>query len=1071
MKNWFLLSKFANEENNKATVDAPSSDLPKAKVEPQTVFPSKSNTPEPFSTKSVPIENNNLDNSAIDTRFQAQSILMTVDGRVQTQLLRHVFNRLSVKFLSNVKEFVDFLRWLQYRALELGNINLSQTKFWEIYQNPDAAIKLYTEMLSQNILQIHVFFSGNEPPSLKSDIKFKALQFVHLWHAGWAEDLRQKFKNDNKDLFSSRTFFVEIARAISNTNFDKLRIEMMTDDDCLEFIRNLTPTTNANVDVAARFVATNLEYWENCSPEMQKNPEVAMIAIKKATKNHPQLILNILKEEELLNSKEFCHDLLLTCGNFVMEHAKDLFATNRNLMLMALDMAERRVITIPTTWKNNLSIFLYYMNDGEIMSSAAFYFPQLLLNINPSLPEYEEIARRAIYKDSNAIRYLDHNTKNYNKIVLETILDKKDEAFVRFVLLNTPFIQSDCSIQHSLLEHFSDGLFSALSDKCRSDKKVAIEAISRYARNFDYVGSKLENDEEIFDYMLAHNLEELVSCNRFIRKIQYEESDYVDRIIDHLEKEYKSLVAINKDTGQPYIDTNSIFYKIVRDLNAKQFTLDLVKRILPRFVDTQNFLSAAKSRSLTTQSEIIEYVFNIMKQEFATGKFEALREWPRLWNLPENAIDDLVQKYSKAVNYLPTYLKNQDKYFNLLLREKQNASPQIFMPKNVGLHKFKSQTTEKIVAEIQKLTQKIQELRKSLTTQSGDQKKITQQEISSLQKQIKNLRQQTKQFSDEEVANIGEFENKIDSMLHEEDATDIYVGGEDVWPGDAGQNFAGEDEKVLLVYPSADLFGKFKDDPLVIDFLRSLPNSSHFRNLTNPIGWALVYEIPEKSAWVINQLQSDMMATLRTFAPSVSKDSLESLLENIYRNKSFAITVADIIQKNDGGDFSYLEKRIRSGTSIDSMLEIDPNAEITRENISQFLLNVQKDLKEYDRSLLNEYVPIEVEDARPAFNEVQQNYIYDKLKYLMNNWPYLVFHYVWKKAKEANIKNLYMNTSSTLVGGLGTRAREIYYEILPKNLGFEKVDEVLRHDSEETFWYRKANTVGWYKNMAVRGIG
>ena len=403
-----------------------------------------------------------------------------------------------------------------------------------------------------------------------------------------------------------------------------------------------------------------------------------------------------------------------------------------------------------------------------------------------------------------------------------------------------------------------------------------------------------------------------------------------------------------------------------------------------------------------------------------------------------------------------------------------------YFPKNVGMQAQKSTklqqqkqiAKEKTENEVAALQRQIELTKQVMQTADTAEKPQINRAISKLQNQLNDAKKRLSQLKETQ---------QLDTLLEQEDTTKKFILKIQDWPSGSGQNFIKkQDEIVVLLYWSEELLQKFAEDDLLRIFIRSPLRYEHFVDITRPIGWALINPHHDKNTWIINQIQSDIFANFKSKYAEV-----KGRVETAFRNKNgylntlrkpkyrdlLALLGTAILEDFDVNlpDLSVFdyEKKLNYSVPLDE--------EKTARNIEEFLNSQTEYLESQRENLMRANIYYMYSDMikdnidLQDLNLLQMDNIANKLNWIMSRWPNLVFHNVWKQAKAAGIKNLYMNTSQTVDSQMSEGGKNQYYEILPESLGFDKVDADLRGRNER-FWYRQANTHGWYKNIGIRGF-
>jgi hypothetical protein len=330
-------------------------------------------------------------------------------------------------------------------------------------------------------------------------------------------------------------------------------------------------------------------------------------------------------------------------------------------------------------------------------------------------------------------------------------------------------------------------------------------------------------------------------------------------------------------------------------------------------------------------------------------------------------------------------------------------------------------------------------------------------------------------------------EQEIDAiLLDQSDISRPLRVEEKKWPAGWGQNFiSNRDEKVILVYWDKELYSSYAEDPLILRLLSHSPRASHFFDLTSPLGWALVYTDSlahanqkddgnfEENTWVINQIQSDIFTDFRHIMKEVQEreQGKEIDLMNPQQGKITTEELDIRLNANNRSGYINILRQPEYSEILNNLLS-NPNQitelpeAITEEEANIAIAeNIENLTRLRDQGILD----LEGKEQLRDLSLAQLKYIEDKLGWLINNWPNIVFQNVWTQAKKHGVKHLYMNSSDTVYGGLSNSAKKIFYEDYPRNWGFEKVvTDELRNKGEERFWYRKAdkndiNKNNWYR--------
>lgn len=293
---------------------------------------------------------------------------------------------------------------------------------------------------------------------------------------------------------------------------------------------------------------------------------------------------------------------------------------------------------------------------------------------------------------------------------------------------------------------------------------------------------------------------------------------------------------------------------------------------------------------------------------------------------------------------------------------------------------------------------------------------------------------------------IGRIDKKYPDLANSAErltATLVEYGVEEqVWPGDAGQNFVeGMDEIVLAIHLPQSLYVEYSKDPTMRKFLNI--HSAHFDSIRSPLGWALVHktEVNEEPAIVINQIQSDILPRFHRVEHSMTPS--QPITEEEVRERLIA---------NNRRGFANNVDIVRLLAQHPDQIEELPN--LTDANQAQnWIQRHQEEVQNLvELGLLN---PEAIQGDEDELSPQEMKYIREKLSTLVQEWPAIVYEAVKQKAKELGIRKVYMNTSETVSGGSHKKKREYFYETLPSQWGFKKERVHLPgRKQEEELWHK-----------------
>ena len=544
------------------------------------------------------------------------------------------------------------------------------------------------------------------------------------------------------------------------------------------------------------------------------------------------------------------------------------------------------------------------------------------------------------------------------------------------------------------------------SEELRNNPIIVLEAVKKEGMALIYASEKLRNNPEI--------ILEAIKENAYALNYASEELRNNKEIV---------LVAIRKD-----------------GLVLRYASLELRN-------NTEIVLEAVKENGTALQYTSLELRNNteIVLEAIRENSFALKYASEELRNNKEFVLEAIKQN-TDTLKYISEELRNNPEFIKPLLISDSNFN-----------YSEKTSQYQSLKGKFLDISNKIIQLREELNTSNN--KEQTNNEIGKLESQLKKL----KQYS---LAENVMTEKEIDEILlgNSEDSKTLNKR-EYLWKKDSGQNFTDADEKVLIVDWSKDLYNEYINDKLINKFISHKPEYSHFSSIFSPLGWALVYEKDDKT-WVINQIQSDIVSDFRHILDEVSEEK-----HHVVSNK---VTIDELeiqLNANNRGGYINILQQDRYRNVLISMLN-NPNLMFELREAGteeEALLNISQDQTTMQNLVDQNILSTKGKDTLSDLNIEQLEYIEDKLSWIINGWPNIVFQNVWLQAKENGIENIYMNTSETVSGDLSERARKVFYESFPKSWGFQRVKTNLR-GKEEELWYRKAKKNNWYKIAQTEDI-
>lgn len=267
---------------------------------------------------------------------------------------------------------------------------------------------------------------------------------------------------------------------------------------------------------------------------------------------------------------------------------------------------------------------------------------------------------------------------------------------------------------------------------------------------------------------------------------------------------------------------------------------------------------------------------------------------------------------------------------------------------------------------------------------------------------------------------------------------------EKTWPEGGGQNFViGKEEIILAIHLPRAKYLEYNKDPIMKKFLAI--KSNHFDSVQSPLGWALVHKTESNGepALVVNQIQSDI---LPRFHSEEAKEKVRPITEQEARERLIA---------NGRQGFAENSELLPLLAQHPDQIEELP-AMNNPEQARTWLQNHQEQVRNLQaQGLVN--LPQEEEDGETEekLTPFEFQHIRTELKELIEEWPAIVYQAVKEKAKELEIKNVFMNTSETVDGGCHENKRMYFYERLPKEWGFKKKKiQLPGREKEEELWHK-----------------
>jgi len=744
------------------------------------------------------------------------------------------------------------------------------------------------------------------------------------------------------------------------------------------------------------------------SEELRNNPIIVLEAVKK------EGMALIYASEKLRNNPEIVLEAVKKRGEALQYVSLEL-RNNPTIVLVALKQDGMALQYVSLELRNNPTIVLVALKQDGM----ALQYVSLELRNNPI------IVLEAVKKEGMALIYASEKLRNNPEIILEAI---KENAYA----LNYASEELRNNKEIVLVAIRKDGLVLRYASlELRNNTEIVLEAIRENSFALKYASEELRNNPEIV----------LEATRRNGDALQYASEELRNNPEIVLEAIKENAYALNYASEELRNNKEIVLVAIRKNgLVLRYASLELRN-------NTEIVLEAVKENGTALQYTSLELRNNteIVLEAIRENSFSLKYASEELRNNKEFVLEAIKQN-TDTLKYISEELRNNPEFIKPLLISDSNFN-----------YSEKTSQYQSLKGKFLDISNKIIQLREELNTSNN--KEQTNNEIGKLESQLKKL----KQYS---LAENVMTEKEIDEILlgNSEDSKTLNKR-EYLWKKDSGQNFTDADEKVLIVDWSKDLYNEYINDKLINKFISHKPEYSHFSSIFSPLGWALVYEKDDKT-WVINQIQSDIVSDFRHILDEVSEEK-----HHVVSNK---VTIDELeiqLNANNRGGYINILQQDRYRNVLISMLN-NPNLMFELREAGteeEALLNISQDQTTMQNLVDQNILSTKGKDTLSDLNIEQLEYIEDKLSWIINGWPNIVFQNVWLQAKENGIENIYMNTSETVSGDLSERARKVFYESFPKSWGFQRVKTNLR-GKEEELWYRKAKKNNWYKIAQTEDI-
>jgi hypothetical protein len=423
----------------------------------------------------------------------------------------------------------------------------------------------------------------------------------------------------------------------------------------------------------------------------------------------------------------------------------------------------------------------------------------------------------------------------------------------------------------------------------------------------------------------------------------------------------------------------------------------------------------------------------------------------------------------------------------MLSLAERNLGEVMFYSPNIEDHYMLGEKHRLQQEEYKRINEEIKTLNESLAN-AKDSKEYNdiKTRIQKLQRQLRTM-EDYKHFRSIDVGR-DEIERKLldPNLTDKEKSFDV---AEYEWPSGAGQNFTSQNERVIVSFLSDETINSLQRDPVLKKFIDSKLKIGHFAKDKVPMGWAIIY-VKDPKTWVINQMQSDIFPLLnkavrerKGLSVSDSKITPEEIkirLRSTGREGYLQLPYINMILQALSAQPDAITELPMADNARDAEEAIQEHMRYQQDILSKGLisLNFESDYRANPNATYNE---MQTAKTLPNLELQELEYIKDKLGWLSEEWPDIVFHNVWLKAKREGVVDLYMNTSSSVTGGANEAKLRSIYEVRPKKWGFtrKKVNfRPLRKDiiwdsdpkneshqkevsigGEEELWYRKAKKI------------
>lgn len=793
----------------------------------------------------------------------------------------------------------------------------------------------------------------------------------------------------------------------------------------------------------------------------------------------------IASEEFKIFFAEYCKNSIASNAPFYKIQLAPVFKG----LLQDLRVAEAVIENPHASYDLKIEIVKQHANSEELFNKIReaqkkyniLYYHALLLNFDYSLPSYNDAVQDAIQVTGNIEYVSEKNPQFRNLAMLAVKYDGENLKYVKSLRRDKEF----------LLEVLEDPpsnprfLINNINFENLKDPDIALKVV------------QLEISSNLFDHVFG---EEGYMAQG--KKYQFlgEDLMHVRPTIANGES-FPKFILTDPKHEKFFLENIADVPVYMSHLKPEQLTKENILEIFKKCQKAEHgqrdaIANLLRNSNLVTRPYLFSSLFNDSKflSELVSITPQILYHSSFIKFVLKNAEKDNI--ILSAMNAYPDINAKRNFLYFLQQLDERIITPQILAkskmlerdeslrkPKNLEYQQLKGRSTEELRSQLSTLQSQIISLKQELSILKGKDKQKKQNEIAKLENQSKKLQ--------DKLEKVPTTDKELDELLSEEDTESFLASSDKKWERNSGQNFKPDSEETaMLLYWDSEFYGTLAQDKILTKFLSIQPRFSHFFDLTNPIGWALVYKDPQNKFWVINQIQSDLFSNLRNMIAESHleiKDAYSFFKQKNFRTpKTYPNWIFDEIVKTEHQPIieaviNYAIDQSRVGTpdyeyyldefynnTLTQFIPIQQPTEKDVESLRSFLTTTKNDIINYytNLSLIN------TNDANTKsefLNLNELNYVKEKLGYLYENWPYIVFHNVWKKAKASGITNLYMNTSETIRGGLSQGARNYYYSYVPKKLGFHKEVANLRGQNEE-FWYRKAHSAGWYKNMSITGF-